>query len=110
MNTPELIFILIVAALVVCAVFIRSTSVKSFKVEYDKNEVVFRHIVGHRVYELNKETLDMSEISAEPIKAEDGLWFRIVRQKGFLYCTALNEKNAIKRFSKMVNGKFEKAK
>lgn len=56
-------------------------------------------VKGHRIFELNLETRIINEIKVE--KGDKG-------KEGFLYCTALNAKNADKRFHKMLKLKYPK--
>lgn len=71
---------------------------------------------GHKCYELNLETLIMSEI--EPIKTDANFneakkgklsgSRKINIKENCIYVTALNEKNAIKKFNKRVPGALVK--
>lgn len=54
---------------------------------------------GDKLYELDTKTWDMSELDC---KAKN------LARKGCLYAAAINEKNAIKKFNKMVPGTLKK--
>lgn len=109
MTIGGIIFTAFLLALVGFYVYLIKQRFSSYKEERDEKQHTFVPGDGHKIYELNLVTLEMDEIEAETYETEDGKMRKVVKKKDCLYCTALNEKNAIKRFSKMVPGKFQKA-
>jgi len=110
MNTYDICLIIIVLLVGSFLIYKTIKSKRSYKSERDKRIMNLVPGDGHKTYELNMSTLDMDEVEAEDYTTKEGEKFkRIITKDNCLYCTALNEKNAIKKFSTMVPGKFEKA-
>ena len=65
---------------------------------------------GHRCYELNLETMGIQEATFEQVTAHFGEWRakdyqprkKLVVKPGHLYTTALNQANALKKFTTML--------
>ena len=106
MTIGGIIFTAFLLALVGSYMYIMYRQYKSYKDETpepEKESFDSPHEKGHKLWMLNLKTLEMNQISRDYVK-ENG------HEKDCLYCSALNEKNAIKHFSRMVPGKFEKVK
>lgn len=61
---------------------------------------------GHKVFKINQETLEITEVqlSTLPIKNGDGTVNKnrkIVTEEGFYYMTALNKKNVVRRLKNL---------
>ena len=86
------------------------TEITANKSQEKKYELI-GHIVphlGHTLYEINKETLEVrkarfSSITGNYVFGEKNNK-ELITQKGFVYVAALNEKNALKKYKKGVNG------
>ncbi len=105
MTLSDFIFSLLflsIAALLIDK-FIRNR--KQSKTPIDNKAMSFLPGDGHKIWELNKTTLEMCE--ADYVEKSDGTK-AVAYNNECVYCTALNEKNAIKQFSNMVPGKFVK--
>jgi len=78
--------------------------------QQEKQKKLLGHIRpgdGHLIWKMNVSTLiveliDDSDLITD-ISWDETPRKRILTQQGFLYCSALNKKNAIKRFGKMLN-------
>ena len=110
MSIVEIVFISSIICLLALYITYIVKVKKSYKGARDKKVATYVPGDGHKIYQLNIKTLDMDEVDPQTYKTEDGVMRKVVKEKDCIYCTALNEKNAIKKFSNMVNGKFEKLK
>jgi hypothetical protein len=61
---------------------------------------------GHRLWEINNETLEieLAKFSTVKINWGSGVRKEIITMKGFSYISALNKKSALKKFHKGING------
>lgn len=94
-------FLLTLVGLYIYAIMEKFKYYKDSPAENKKVNFESPHEVGHKLWMLNLKTLEMNQISQEYINTYG-------HEKDCIYCSALNEKNAIKHFSRMVPGKFEK--
>lgn len=105
MNNAEIITLLIIVFITVLVIY--KTRKSTIEAHTDDGLMYFNPKGGHKIYELNLVTLDMTELEDSDMTTE-GEKKVVVIKDNHLYCTALNEKNAIKRFNKMVPGEFKK--
>lgn len=61
---------------------------------------------GHKIWEINNETLEveLAKFSKVKINWGSGVRKEIITMKGFSYLSALNKKSALKKFHKGING------
>lgn len=83
----------------------------SVKKQQEKRYELIKSIVphlGHTLYEINKETLEIRKAKFASITGNYVFGEKnnkeLIIQKGFAYVSALNEKNALKKYLKGRNG------
>ena len=82
---------------------------KEKKVEYlfDKSIQPYN---GHTLWEINVDTLDIDKAEFEDVNTtyvyngNNPVQKKLIKRKGFVYVSALNMRNAIKKFSKGLDG------
>lgn len=113
MTNSDVIFILlfVFASIPIIYHFRTKTRLKKQVQEQTKDLYRFFPGSGRKLYELDTKSLEMVQIETsecKPYTDKKGLSYLFTQRQDCIYCTALNEKNAIKRFSKMVPGEFKK--
>lgn len=96
----EFAFVLIVLGIVFLILWSLYKKRESRKEKRDRREYFKVPGDGHKVWELDLGTLLMGEI--KPTLSMDGQSREVVKKENHLYCTALNQKNAIRQFNKML--------
>ena len=84
------------------------------KQEEKKNKLIGTLVPGdgHTVWKINVHTLELAPINDDDLIKEIGFNEspnkRLLVREGYLYCSALNKQNAIKRFGKMFESIYGK--
>ncbi len=75
------------------------------KIEYELISKIIPH-EGHSVWQINEETLEIEKAKFSNVNFVVGMENKkeIIIKKGFSYISALNKKNAIKKYLKGKNG------
>lgn len=114
MTNSDVIFLLLIVFAAMPLIYYFRTKRRLQKQVKEQIKDVYRFFPGsgRKLYELNTKTLEMVQIDiteCKPYTDKKGLSYLFTQKEDHVYCTALNEKNAIKRFSNMVPGEFKKA-
>ena len=108
MTQYDIILLLTIAITGSTLLFFAAKQKRKYVDVRDKKIMSIMRKDGHKIYELNCSTFDMTEIEAQEYSTEEGTFKRYEAKDNCLYCSALNEKNAIKQFNKMVPGTLVK--